>query len=176
MNSPGRGLGATLTVRLPVLAAHRVVDAERRVRWDATTAADVTLRLEGVSVLLVEDDADGRQVLTMILELAGAKVAPAGSVREALALLDIDTSRPDVIVSDIGMPDEDGYTLIRRLRARDMEGGGSIPAVALTGYVRPEDQVRLLAAGFQAHVGKPVEPHEIVAAVASLVARPGALS
>ena len=166
--SPGRGLGATFTVRLPVLSARTVGDAERRAIQDATTAADRPARLDGIRVVLVDDDDDGRTMLTVLLELAGAHVAPAGSAQEALALFD--TLRPDVIVSDVGMPDEDGFALIRRVRSRKAEDGGSVPAIALTGYVRPEDRVRLLAAGFQQHLRKPVEPDEIMAAIASLAA------
>ena len=166
--SPGRGLGATFTVRLPVLSAQEVGDAERRAIRGAATAANGPARLDGIRVVLIEDDDDGRMMLTILLELAGAKVAAAGSVHEALALLD--TIRPDVIVSDVGMPDEDGFALIRRVRAREVEGGGSVPAIALTGYVRPEDRARLLAGGFQQHLRKPVEPGEIVAAIASLAA------
>jgi CheY-like chemotaxis protein/anti-sigma regulatory factor (Ser/Thr protein kinase) len=166
--SPGRGLGATFTVRLPVLSAQEVDDAERRAIRSAATAANGPARLDGIRVVLIEDDDDGRMMLTTLLELAGAKVAAAGSVHEGLALLD--TIRPDVIVSDVGMPDEDGFALIRRVRAREVEGGGSVPAIALTGYVRPEDRARLLAAGFQQHLRKPVEPGEIVAAIASLAA------
>ena len=166
--SPGRGLGATFTVRLPVLSAPEVGDAERRAIRDATTAVNRPARLDGIRVVLIEDDDDGRTMLTTLLELAGAVVAAAGSVHEALALLD--TIRPDVIVSDVGMPDEDGFALIRRVRAREVEGEGSVPAIALTGYVRLEDRARLLAAGFQQHVRKPVEPGEIVAAIASLAA------
>jgi CheY-like chemotaxis protein len=166
--SPGRGLGAAFTVRLPVLSAQEVGDAERRTIRDAIPAADRPARLDGVRVVLVDDDDDGRAMLTTLLELAGATVAPARSVHEALAFLD--TMRPDVIVSDVGMPDEDGFTLIRRVRAREVEGGGGVPAIALTGYVRPEDRARLLAEGFQQHLRKPVEPGEIVAAVASLAA------
>lgn len=166
--SPGRGLGATFTVRLPVLSAQEVGDAERRAIRDVTMAVNRPARLDGIRVLLIDDDDDGRTMLTILLELAGAKVAAAGSVHEALALLD--TMRPDVIVSDVGMPDEDGFALIRRVRAREAEGGGSVPAIALTGYVRPEDRARLLAAGFQQHLRKPLEPGEIVAAIASLAA------
>jgi signal transduction histidine kinase/ActR/RegA family two-component response regulator len=166
--SPGRGLGAAFTVRLPVLSAQDVGDAEGRTIRDAIPAADRPARLDGVRVVLVDDDDDGRVMLTTLLELAGAKVAPARSVHEALAFLD--TMRPDVIVSDVGMPDEDGFTLIRRVRAREAEGGGGVPAIALTGYVRPEDRARLLAEGFQQHLRKPVEPGEIVAAIASLAA------
>ena len=166
--SPGRGLGATFTVRLPLLSAEEAGDAERRAIRDATTAADRPARLDGIRVLLIDDDDDGRTMLTILLELAGAEVAAAGSVHEALTLLD--TMRPDVIVSDVGMPDEDGFALIRRVRAREVEGGGSVPAIALTGYVRSEDRARLLAAGFQQHLRKPLEPDEIVAAIASLAA------
>jgi CheY-like chemotaxis protein/two-component sensor histidine kinase len=165
--SPGQGLGATFTVRLPVLSSQEVGDAERPVR-DATTGANRPARLDGVRVVLIDDDDDGRAMLTILLELAGAEVAAAGSVHEALALLD--TMRPDVIVSDVGMPDEDGFALIRRVRAREVEGGGRVPAIALTGYVRPEDRARLLAAGFQQHLRKPLEPGEIVGAIASLAA------
>ena len=166
VESAGPGRGTTFTVRIPVLSSPTVAEGQRPI--DATAATVATLRLDGIQVLLVEDDDDGRQVLTLILELAGALVTAAASVREALAALD--TRRPDVIVSDIGMPDEDGLTLIRRVRARDEEAGGRTPAIALTGYATPEDRTRLLAAGFQTHVRKPVEPDEIVAAVASLMA------
>jgi CheY-like chemotaxis protein len=119
--------------------------------------------------MVVEDDTDGRNMLTILLERTGALVVSVASVREALDTLK--TIRPDVIVSDIAMADEDGYTLIRRIRARDAEHGGAIPALALTGYVFPEDRARLLAAGFQAHVGKPAKPGELVAAVATLAGR-----
>jgi CheY-like chemotaxis protein len=116
----------------------------------------------------VDDDADGREVLTALLEVEGAKVTSAGSVRPALDVLD--GMRPDVIVSDIGMPDEDGYTLLRRVRARGLERGGAVPVIALTGYVNPEDRAGLLAVGFQATLRKPVDPDELVAAITSLTA------
>jgi len=93
-------------------------------------------------------------------------VEAVGSVRGALSAFD--GFRPDVLVSDVGLPDEDGYALIRQVRARETNRGGTTPAIALTGYVRPEDRARLLAAGFQLHLRKPVDPSEIVAAVASL--------
>jgi len=167
--SPGLGRGATFTVRLPVLSGHNAGDAEPAGGPVTTTTPAARVRLDGTRVMLVDDDPDGRHMLTVLLELAGATVVSAGSVREALDALE--TIQPDVIVSDIAMADEDGYTLIRRVRAREAERGGAIPAVALTGYVRPEDRARILAAGFQAHVGKPVEPDEIVAAIAALAAR-----
>ena len=163
--SAGPGKGATFTLRIPVLSSH-VIERARESRAADTTTEPA--RLDGIRVLVAEDDSDGREVLTLILEAAGAKVEGVASVREALRALD--SRLPDVIVSDVGMPGEDGYTLIRRVRARDRERGGTIPALALTGYVTSEDHARLLAAGFQMHLGKPVEPSDLVAAVASLAA------
>lgn len=162
-DSPGAGRGATFTVRLPVLSPHEVAEVERVNIADTTAAAPA--RLDGVRVLLVEDDADAREVLGLLLEIAGAKVEAVGSVRGALRAFD--GFRPDVLVSDVGMPDDDGYALIRHVRAREVDGG-HIPAIALTGYVSSEDHARLLAAGFQTHLPKPVEPDTIVAAIASL--------
>lgn len=162
--SPGVGKGATFTVRFPVLDPQEVDEAERRDKAGTTRATPA--RLDGLSVLLVDDNADGRQVLTIVLQIAGAKVEAVGSVQEALSAFN--GFRPDVLVSDIGMPDEDGYALIRHVRARDVDHGGNTPAIALTGYVSSEERARLLAAGFQAHVHKPVEPAEIVAVIASL--------
>jgi signal transduction histidine kinase/ActR/RegA family two-component response regulator len=165
-DSPGPGRGATFTVRMPVLDPQEVHELERRRVADSTAA--VAARLDGVRVLLVEDDADGRQVLAIILELAGATVEAVGSAREAMKALD--RVQPDVLVSDVGLPDEDGYALISRVRAREEGRGGSTPAVALTGFVTPEDRARLLAAGFQVYLAKPVDADAIVAAVASLAA------
>jgi signal transduction histidine kinase/ActR/RegA family two-component response regulator len=167
-DSPGLGRGATFTVKLPALSGHEAGDAEPAGEPGTTTTRAVQMRLDGIRVMHVDDDTDGRHMVTVLLELAGATVVSAGSVREALDTLE--TSRPDVIVSDIAMADEDGYTLIRRLRAREAARGGAIPAVALTGYVDPKDRARILAAGFQAHVGKPVEPNEILATIAALAA------
>jgi len=154
-------------IMVGVRAPHELAQLERV--GAADTAAAGPARLDGLKILLVEDDADARAVLGLILELAGAEVESAGSVRAALRAFD--GFRPDVLVSDIGMPDEDGYALIRHVRAREVDG--NIPAVALTGYVTPEDSARLRAAGFQVHLRKPVDPDEIVGAVASLAARAG---
>ena len=101
-----------------------------------------------------------------MLTQAGASVKAAASVREALQMLE--GERPDVLVSDIGLPDEDGFGLIRQIRKREAEHGGFLPAVALTGYARVEDRARSLAAGFQAHVPKPVDPAELTAAIATI--------
>ena len=165
--SAGVGHGATFTVRLPTLPRYETAPTSTAL---PTAPPVVEVRLDDIRVLLVEDDLDVRQVLALVLELSGATVTPVGSVREALQVLG--TVEPHVIVSDIGMPGEDGFALVRRLRAREAaDGGANIPAIALTGYVAPEDRSRLLAAGFQAHLRKPVEPDELVATVASLVER-----
>ena len=167
-DSPGVGRGATFTVRLPVLSPHEAAAEVEPVGVADSTAA-APARLDGLRVLLVEDDAESREVLRLLLEIAGAKVEAVGSVRGALNVFD--GFRPDVLVSDIGMPDEDGYALIRHVRAREVDGG-HLPAIALTGYVSSEESARLRAAGFQIHLLKPVEPDAIVAAIASL-APPG---
>ena len=164
--SRGPGKGATFTVRIPFLALHKV---EKIGLGIEEMSGAGPIRLDGIRVLLAEDDADGRQVLTLILEFAGANVEAVATVRAALNALD--GHRPDVLISDVGMPDEDGYSLIRHLRAREVDRGGKTPAIALTGYVASDDRARLLASGFQVYLRKPVEPSAIVAAVASLVTR-----
>jgi len=161
--SRGLGKGATFTVRIPFLPSYVVEKIGFR---DQETSGARPTRLDGISVLLAEDDVDGRQVLKLILEIAGAKVEAVATVRAALRALD--GLPPDVLISDIGMPDEDGYALIRYLRAREVDRGGNTPAIALTGYVGSDDRARLLASGFQVFIRKPVEPSDIIAAVASL--------
>lgn len=160
--SPGLGKGSTFTIRLPILAP---LTPEERPRPIARPAQDVQ-RLDGLQLLVVEDNADGRELLSVVLEAAGARVTAVASVAEAFQALAV--LQPDALVSDIGLPNEDGYALIRRLRRREGEQGGFLPAVALTGYTRAEDRARVLAAGFQAHVPKPVEPAELTAAIAAL--------
>ena len=162
-DSPGAEKGATFTVRLPLLSPHEAAKIEPV--GIALPTPTAPARLDGLRILLVEDDADAREVLRLLLEIAGAKVEAVGSVRGALRAFD--GFRPDVLVTDIGMPDEDGYALIRHVRAREADGG-HIPAIALTGYVTSEDRAHLLAAGFQTHLPKPVEPDTLVAAIASL--------
>jgi CheY-like chemotaxis protein len=123
--------------------------------------------LSGARVLVVDDEPDARNLMRRLLEDCGAQVITAASVTEALGL--VSSARPDVVVSDIGMPGEDGYELIRRLRALAPEAGGATPAVALTAYARSEDRTKAILLGFQHHVAKPVEPLELIAMVASLV-------
>ena len=125
--------------------------------------------LQGVRVLVVDDEAEARELLTVVLEQCGAQVQVAASAGQALEALE--QSQPDVLVSDIGMPNEDGYALIRQVRALGPERGGRLPAVALTAYARTQDRLRALAAGYQTHVPKPIEPAELVMIVANLVGR-----
>jgi CheY-like chemotaxis protein len=122
-------------------------------------------------VLIVDDEPDTRGLLRKVLEGCGSEVTTAGSAAEALAAFD--ESKPDVLISDIGMPEEDGYELIGKVRARERGTADRIPAIALTAYARVEDRVRALNAGFQVHVPKPIEPAELVAVVASLTGRTG---
>ena len=165
--SPGEGRGATFTVALPLAAIREAVrgdgDAPRPIA-DATL--DNVPTLAGLRVLVVDDQAGARDAVTAVLEQRGARVAVAASSAEALEALA--TFRPDVLVSDVGMPGEDGYALIRKVRALPSDDGGRIPAAALTAYARVEDRRRALLAGYQAHVPKPVAPAELVAVIAHL--------
>ena len=128
------------------------------------------ISLMGVRVLLVDDDRDTLDLFTNIVEETHAEVRVATSVAEALDMFEV--WRPDVVVSDVEIPGEDGYGLIRRLRERTVVDGGAVPAVAVTAYGRLEDRVRLLAAGYNTHIPKPVEPAELVIVLAALTRRP----
>jgi len=171
--SDGQGQGATFTVTLPVLAN---TDATTDAGDDADHAhgsaaappatAEAMPRLDGVRVLLVDDEADMREVTSQLLEGAGAQVQLASSAE--MALRAISDSVPDVIVSDIGMAGVDGYEFMRRLRALPAAEGGSTPAMALTAYSQPEDRDRALAAGFQHHLGKPASPQSLLEMLAEL--------
>jgi CheY-like chemotaxis protein len=137
----------------------------------ARVSSEVTLSLDGVKVLAIDDEPDARELLGVVLAQSKAEIRTAASATEALHILD--EWLPDVIISDIGMPGQDGYALIRSIRTRSPEGGGRIPAAALTAYARSEDRLKALAAGYQTHVSKPVDPAELVAIVASLAGRTG---
>ena len=178
VESPGEGLGSTFTVRLPVrLGVEGGMReeipgtlAERRRRSDEGVPDVVGSRiLSGLRVLVVDDEADTRDLLVTALERCGAQVTAVPTVPDALAAFD--RLLPDVLLSDIGVPGEDGYSLIRKLRARSAELGGNVPAAALTAYARSEDRIRALAAGFQAHLAKPIDPAEVVATIAALAGR-----
>ncbi len=170
--SPGEEKGATFTVTLPFRAVRIAVDeaistgARRKVRLNQLSA------LEGLHILVVDDEADARELVQVMLEENGAQVTAADSVAEALRLLTNEQSiRPDAIVSDIGMPEENGYTLIRQVRRLPAAQGGQLPAIALTAFGRASDRIAALSAGFQMHVPKPVEAAELVMVIASLTGR-----
>jgi CheY-like chemotaxis protein len=161
VESPGDGQGATFTVTLPAGPAGNVTGTAPR--------APSAPRLDGVRVLLVEDGGDARDLLTVVLREAGALVAAVGSAGEAIEA--IARCVPDVLVSDIAMPEEDGFGLIARVRTLPRERGGRVPAVALTAYAGADTRAQTLAAGFEAHVGKPVRPEDLIAAIAGLLPR-----
>lgn len=124
------------------------------------------MTVDPIRVLVVDDEPDARALLRRLLEECDAVVSTASSAAEALAALQ--AYRPDVLVSDIGMPGEDGYALMRRVRAMDPERNGDIPAVALTAYARGEDRIKAVRAGFHVHAAKPLDPAELISAVANL--------
>ncbi|HJV59458.1 MAG TPA: ATP-binding protein [Albitalea sp.] len=168
-HSAGPGLGATFSVRLPLsdaLADADVVDPQR-----PAGVPYAPLNLEGISVLVVDDEADARELIQQLLAESRARVVTAATVAQALATLR--SLRPDVLLSDIGMPHRDGYDLIREVRALPAEQGGRTPAIALTAFARSEDRTRAMLAGYQVHIAKPIEPHELLATVASLAGRTG---
>jgi signal transduction histidine kinase/CheY-like chemotaxis protein len=161
--SAGEGQGACFVVHLPI---GPVEPNGGSVPTEGPVEEPEPAPLAGVHTLVVDDEADARDMLAVVLGQAGAEVTTAASSPEALTLLE--RHKVDVLVSDIGMPGEDGYSLIRKLRARPAERGGQVPAVALTAYARSEDRRRALTAGFQLHTPKPVNPHELVAVVKTL--------
>ena len=165
------GRGATFTVRLPIAASEpqegqAAAIGERRIAASMASPVPRLPRLDDIRVLVVDDDVDGRALTSLLLTQAGAIVTTAATVREALEM--IESERPDALVSDLRLPDEDGYAFIRQIRQSEAEHGGFLPAVALTGYARTEDRTRALAAGFQAHVTKPVDPIELTAAIEAI--------
>src|SRR5215510_14769397 len=173
--SHGKGLGATFPVSFPLLASEQTGDSIDRegLEFEQPPLSDEQKDLTGLTVMIVDDELDARELLTVMLQQRGAKVIAASSAAEALELLAkaSNGSMPDVLVSDIGMPGQDGFELISQVRAMGPEKGGNIPAIALTAYARSEDRARVLAAGFQHHVPKPVGPATLAIAVAN-VARP----
>jgi CheY-like chemotaxis protein len=165
--------GAIFTVRLPLppagknrkRRARKHLDQNGKKNGDSETASN----LANLRVLLVDDEADGREMITTMLEQDGAQVKGVASADEALQVLA--EWNPDVLISDIGMPIEDGYSLIRKVRTLPPERGGTVPAIALTGYTRNEDQLKALSAGYQSHISKPVILQDLIAVVASLAGR-----
>jgi signal transduction histidine kinase/ActR/RegA family two-component response regulator len=170
VDSPGVNQGTTFRMLLPLARPSEAdsPDAEDVDRSPASQSLVPTAaRLDGRRVLVVDDEAEARALLSHVFEHAGALVTTAASSREAWALLQLET--PDVLVSDIEMPGEDGYTLMRRVRGPELPFAGRMVAVAVTAHARPEDRMRALQAGYQWHVPKPLEPAELVSIVASLL-------
>jgi PAS domain S-box-containing protein len=169
--SGGLGHGSLFTVELPLAQERRdpARAEERRRELERRRSRKDSIRLDGVHVLLVEDDEDSRKLLGTILKRYGARVTSTKSSAEALRVFSGEL--PDILISDIGMPDEDGYEFIRKLRALPPEKGGRTPAIALTGYASRKDRERALTAGYQQHMAKPIEQSDMIAAIASLVGR-----
>lgn len=167
VESAGEGMGATFVVELP--ASLGTTPALPYPTAPSPGAALPAVSLRGLRVLVVDDDRDTLDLFTRVLDETGAELRTATSSRDAMAILG--AWHPNVLVSDIEMPDEDGYALIRRVRALSPADGGDIPAVAVTAYGRVEDRVRLLGAGFNMHVPKPVEPAELMVVLATLSRR-----
>jgi CheY-like chemotaxis protein len=174
-HSPGEGLGATFTLSLPVMIVHNTelpptISTEQRPTIDED---DVRLPelpgLDGLHVLVVDDERDARDLLTTVLEQSGAEVTIAATVADALEKLQ--ALKPDLLVSDIEMPNEDGYSLIRKVRALEDAQARRIPAIALTAHARSSDRMRALSAGYQMHIPKPVEPAELVIVIANILNR-----
>ena len=178
-DSLGEGKGSTFTVRLPVRAVgigEKGEEAKVASKTSEGEPEDVApnvarlplVRLDNLRVLVVDDEADARRLLVLVLEQVGAIVTVAGNVREAIDALP--KARPDVLVSDLGMPDQDGFDLIRQVRD-DGYDARDLPAVALTAFVQKDDAHSALLAGFQVHVPKPVDPHDLTSVIARLAGR-----
>jgi signal transduction histidine kinase/ActR/RegA family two-component response regulator len=161
VNSAGEDRGATFTVRLPI-ARDQVITQEQE-------QPEPLLDLQGVQVLVVDDNADMREFLSFMLKQYGAVVMTVASATEALQALI--QSKPDILLSDVGMADVDGYMLIRQVRALSPEQGGQTPAIALTAYASEIDYQQALSSGFQMHISKPVEPDQLVKAISTLIQR-----
>ena len=168
--SAGENQGSTFIVRLPLIAqSEENGNAANAGSKTQIIEPDPTLHLDGMLILVVDDEEDTRQLLVQSLTFYGATVITANSAENAFkAILD---KKPDVMVSDIGMPDEDGYSLIRRVRALPDAQHNAIPAIALTAFTRAQDRMRALTSGYQNHVSKPVEPDELATVIASLTGR-----
>jgi CheY-like chemotaxis protein len=172
--SAGEGCGATFRVHFPLAAVRRDADDRDRVHPKPPKLVPLEFRaadLSGIKVLVVDDELDARDLIKQVLADCEAEVLTADTADEALML--VEKERPHVLLSDIGMPDVDGFELLRRVRALGRARGGRIPAIALTAFAGSDDRTRALRAGFIVHVSKPVEPSELVATVATVAGRTG---
>ncbi len=167
--SLGENQGAIFTVQLPVIR-QAVLTVSEPIR----TSMDTEVPLSNLQILVVDDDNDTREFQAFLLEQSGAKVTAVTSGLEALQVLD--QFIPDVLVSDVGMAEMDGYMLMQQIRSRPSAQGGEVPAIAVTAYARDFDQQKALQSGFQAHITKPVEPEELVRAIVNLLEHNGSIS
>ena len=176
-DSPGDGQGTTITLRLPLRASPQEFtppSPEQPAAEPESAAEGMDCRipsLDGLQILVVDDEADTRELLKFMLQKYGAEVLTAASAREALAALRENPGRYDVLISDIGMPEENGYFLIRQVRALPAESGGKIPAAALTAYASDLEEERAIEAGFQTHIAKPIKPVQLGLIIANLAGR-----
>jgi CheY-like chemotaxis protein len=169
-SSGGEGKGATFTMALPLKAVRALPNETDRPQPTARQRSVFKpISLRGLKVLIVDDEPDARDLLNRLLTDCDANVTMASSAAEAFE--SIRSHRPDVLVSDIGMSEMDGFELVKKIRALSPETGGKIPAVALTAFARSEDRARALLAGYSAHVAKPVDPTELVATLAAVSGR-----
>jgi CheY-like chemotaxis protein len=159
-NSPGSGLGATFSLCLPLLKPELNL-------VQTTQVIERELDLTGVRVLAVDDEPDTRKLLTVLLSQYGAEVLTVASVAETLA--NMESFQPDLLVSDIGMPDVDGYSLIQQVRALPAQKGGKIPVIALTAYASEANLQRTLSNGYQQHITKPFDPEDLIQSIATLI-------
>jgi len=169
--SGGPGRGASFIVCLPRAALRPGQNGAYPGNARATAPTPLSVNLRGVKVLVVDDEPDARDLIRQLLAECHADVHTAASAAEAM--LAFQSIRPDLLLSDIGMPGRDGYQLIRDIRRLAPEAGGRTPAIALTAFARSEDRTRAMLSGYQVHVSKPIESHELIATVASLVGRLG---
>lgn len=172
VRSEGQGKGTEFTVGLPVAVPHEKIGAP--VSRDILSGRDnransSAVDLTGLKILVVDDEPDACRLIQWVLGECHAEVVTASSAAEALPL--VETARPDILISDIGMPEVDGYELLRRIRALGPARGGKVPAIALTAFARPEDRARSLRVGFSIHVSKPIQPDRLTATVAGLAGR-----
>ena len=168
VESPGIGQGCTFTVKIPLLTTARDAGGENSSQnLKSNIQNPPAPSFTGLQILVVDDEADARELIATVLEEYGARVTAVASAAEALEA--VEKLQPSVLVSDIGMPGENGYSLIRKLRNIEAERGGKIPAIALTAYARSEDRAAAIAAGFQVHLPKPFEPNQLAAVVANVI-------
>lgn len=165
--SAGFGKGSTFTMRLPIVTMTKQLSNDELLLGELLHSNQKIAQLQNLCILVVDDDADARMLMQTVLQSAGADVLVAASVKEALALLEQrrrspTQASPALLISDISMPDEDGFTLIRQVRSRTIEQGGQIPAIALTAFAEAKNEQRILKAGFQLFITKPIEPMELV--------------